>query len=118
MGHHDQLFKTLLETFLREFLELFFPEVAARLDFASQRPLDKEFFTDLPEGRRREADVVAEVRTFAGEPELVVVHLEVQARGEGDVGRRMYEYYSLLRLRYDARPPGGVVPHRRTSGVS
>ena len=100
MGH-DQLFKTLLETFLREFLELFFPEVAARLDFTSQRPLDKEFFTDLPEGRRREADVVAELRTRDGEPELVLVHVEVQARSERDVGRRMYEYYSMLRLRYD-----------------
>lgn len=61
MGH-DQLFKTLLETFLQEFLELFFPDVAARLDFTWQRPLDKEFLTDLPQGRRREADVVAEVR--------------------------------------------------------
>ena len=100
MGH-DQLFKTLLETFLQEFLELFFPQVAARLDFTSRRPLDKEFFTDLPEGRRREADVVAELQTREGEPELILVHVEVQSRNESDVGRRMWEYYSMLRLRYD-----------------
>jgi len=30
---HDQLFKTILEALLRDFLELFFPKEAARLDF-------------------------------------------------------------------------------------
>ncbi len=81
MGH-DQLFKTLLETFLREFLELFFHEVAERLDFATKRLLDKELITDFPEGRLREADVVTELRTREGEPELILVHVEVQAEGE------------------------------------
>ncbi len=56
----DQLFKDLLRTFFREFLELFFPDVAARLDFSRVRFLDKEAFTDLPDGSRREADLVAQ----------------------------------------------------------
>ena len=30
----DQLFKELLRSFFQEFLELFYPDVAARLDFA------------------------------------------------------------------------------------
>ena len=41
MGH-DPLFKAILEAFLKDFLELFFPEVAERLDFKTLRPLDKE----------------------------------------------------------------------------
>ena len=32
MGH-DQLFRTLLEKFLKDFLELFFPNMSERLDF-------------------------------------------------------------------------------------
>jgi hypothetical protein len=68
---HDQLFKELLRVFFREFLELFFPEVAARLDFARVVFLDKEVFTDVPEGSRRELDLVAQVYTQDGTPELI-----------------------------------------------
>jgi hypothetical protein len=100
MGH-DQLFKEVLRTFLREFLELFFPEVAARLDFSSLRFPNKELFKGFPDGRLREPDVVAEIRSRDGEPELVLVHIEVQAEGKGDLGRRMLEYYSLLWLSFD-----------------
>ncbi len=99
MGH-DQLFKALLESFLREFMELFFPDVAERLDFQSQRLVDKELFTDFPEGRLREADVVVELQTREGNPEILLVHVEVQAGGETDFGKRMFGYYSMLRLRY------------------
>lgn len=97
---HDQLFKELLRTFFREFLALFLPEVEARLDFARVTFLDKEVFTDVPEGSRRELDVVAQVYTLDGVPELIVLHIEVQARREREFPYRMFEYYALLRLRY------------------
>ena len=71
-----------------------------RLDFENIEFLDTELFTDLHEGSRREADVVAKLRTRDGEPEIVLIHIEVQARTEPDVNRRMFEYYSLLRSRY------------------
>ena len=51
---HDQLFKKLLEKFLRDFLELFFPDVAARLDFGIVQFLDKELPMDFPRGTTRE----------------------------------------------------------------
>ena len=97
---HDQFFKELLQTFFRQFLELFFPTVAARLDFADVEFLDKEIFTDLPVGAVREADLVARVRTREGEPELILIHIEVQARRGREFGARMAEYYMLLRLRH------------------
>lgn len=99
MGY-DQLFKTILERLLRDFLELFFPDVAARLDFETLRFVDKEVFANVPEGEVREADIVARVKTRDGAPELVLVHVEVQARSESDFARRMYEYYALLRLHH------------------
>jgi hypothetical protein len=49
---HDRLFKELLTTFFWEFLDLFFPDVAAYTDRASLEFLDKEVFTDITEGER------------------------------------------------------------------
>ena len=96
---HDQFFKELFQAFFDSFMELFFPDAAARLDFSSVEFLDKEMFTDIPQGAVRHADLVAQVRTREGEPELIVVHIEVQARRDRDFGARMAQYYMLLRLR-------------------
>ena len=101
MGH-DQVFKGILRRFLKDFLELFFPEFSARLDFESLHFQDRELFKGFPDGKRREPDVVALVRTREGRPEIVVVHIEVQASTETSFARRMFEYYALLWLRFDA----------------
>src|SRR5579862_3079888 len=95
---HDQLFKDLLQAFFREFMELFFPEVAARLDFSEVTFLMQEVFTDIPEGERRTLDLIAQVMTLEGEAELILVHLEVQAERRSVFPMRMSEYYMLMRL--------------------
>jgi predicted transposase/invertase (TIGR01784 family) len=74
--------------------------VAARLDFATLEFLDKELFTDFPEGSVREADVVARVHTHEGVPEIILVHIEVQLRPRGVFAYRMYQYYALLKFKY------------------
>jgi hypothetical protein len=96
----DQLFKAILEGLLPDFLELFFPEVAERLDFETLRFLGKEVFANVPDGRVREADVVARLETRDGNPEIVLVHVEVQGRPDSDFLRRMFEYYAVLRIHY------------------
>lgn len=98
---HDQLFKDLLHAFFREFLELFFPQVASRLDFSRVTFLDTEQFTDIPEGELRRADVAAQVYTIEGTPEIIIVHVEVESqRRPAEFPGRMFEYYMLFRLRY------------------
>ncbi len=69
MGH-DQRFKEFLQTFLQEFLKLFFPAVARRIDFRNIEFLDKEVFTDREAGSSRRADIVAKLTTHDGQPEL------------------------------------------------
>jgi hypothetical protein len=98
---HDQLFKDLLRAFFREFMELFFPDVAARLDFSTVTFLDKEVFTDVPQGRQRTLDLVAQVQTLDGKRELVLIHTEVESQPKRRTfGKRMHEYYMMLRLRH------------------
>jgi len=99
MGH-DQRFKELLRHFLRPLVERFFPEVAEHLDLGNPEFLDKELFEDPPEGGHRIADVVAKVTSREGEPELLLIHVEVQARRRRDVPARMFDYYALLRRTY------------------
>jgi hypothetical protein len=96
----DQLFKTILEALLRDFLELFFPDEAARLDFDTLRFLGKEVFANVPDGDVREADVVARLETLDGRPELILVHVEIQGEQTSDFARRMFEYYAVLRVHY------------------
>jgi hypothetical protein len=121
---HDQLFKELLRTFFREFLELFFPEVATRLRFDNVHFLEQEVFTDFPEGDPRRADTIAEVETITGEPEIVLFHVEVEANRRTEFRYRMWEYYALIRLRtrrpvypivlYLAPGTGGIVREEYT----
>ncbi len=95
---HDRLFKEFLHRFLPEFMHLFFPAEAARLDFHTLRFLEQELVFNLPGQTLRITDVVAEVETRSGEAEVVLVHVEVEAGRKGTLSQRMLEYYVLLRL--------------------
>jgi len=97
---HDQLFKELLTAFFKEFMELFYPDIAIRLDFSRVTFLDKETFTDIPAGDVRTADLIAKVYTIEGQPEIILTHIEVEARRRSEILARMHEYYMMLRLRY------------------
>jgi hypothetical protein len=79
-------------------MHLFFPDEAARLDFSTLTFLDKELMINLPEQVLRIPDIVAEVQTKDGDPEIIIIHIEVEARDPKPLPGRMFEYYSLLRL--------------------
>jgi hypothetical protein len=124
---HDQLFKELLHSFFREFLELFFSDVAARLNFDTVQWLEQEFFTDFPEGDARRADTLAQVETIDGDPELVLFHMEAERLRRTEFRFRMWEYYALIRGRtrqpvfpivvYLSPGTGGVVLETYSEGV-
>jgi hypothetical protein len=44
---HDEAFKKLLQTFFREFIELFFPELDRELDYSHTRFLMQELLVDI-----------------------------------------------------------------------
>lgn len=96
---HDRLFKELIGTFFREFVELLLPEVYRFLDVGSLEPLDKELFHDVAAGERLEADVVVKGR-FKGEETCFLVHVEHQAQPLVGFGRRMFRYFARLSEKY------------------
>jgi predicted transposase/invertase (TIGR01784 family) len=99
MIDHDQLFKELLSTFFVEFLELFFPQVAAAIDPDSVSFLPQEYFADLTVGETKIVDLLAQVR-LAGQDVGFLVHLEAQATSRAEFSRRMFFYFSRLHQKY------------------
>jgi hypothetical protein len=100
---YDQLMKQVLQARFADFLRLFAPTIAAGLDLdAGPTFRDTETFIDLPRGTLLIPDIVAEVRTLAGDPDLVAVHVEVQKEREReDFARRMWRYFIALAMRED-----------------
>ena len=86
----DTFFKDLLKALFAEFLRLFRPVEAARVDFRDVTFLDKETATDLARGEQRRMDLVAQVRTRTGAKEVVLVHLELEGRMRRDFATRMF----------------------------
>jgi hypothetical protein len=110
MSDHDQRFKVLLHEFLAEFVGLFFPEWAARLDLTHPEWLEQELQLDPPQGEKHEADLVARVPARppippqrTGEPEsaVILVHIEVEWRDSADCLRpRLVDLFRALRRKH------------------
>ena len=97
---HDRLFKELLTTFFVEFLELFFPKLAAELEPGSLEFLDKEIFISLFDGQEYEADIVARAR-FKGTAAFFLIHIENQSTPQAAFGRRMFRYFTAFFEKFD-----------------
>jgi hypothetical protein len=97
---HDRLFKQLIGTFFKEFMELFFSEKAAKIDFGEVTPLDKEVFTDITPGDKHEVDLLKLVK-YEGEETKVIVHIEAQsAVKDHRFGERMFNYFARLTVNH------------------
>jgi predicted transposase/invertase (TIGR01784 family) len=93
MTDHDRVFKELLTTFFVEFLELFLPDVARRIDRESIAFLPQEYFADLTTGDTKIVDLLAQVH-LAGEEAGFLIHVENQSSSESDFSRRMFFYFA------------------------
>lgn len=110
---HDQHFKELLRRFFGDFVRIVLPDEAPLLRLERARFIEQESFTDVKEGERRLLDLVAEVETTEGESELLLVHVEIEARARGKaMNRRMWRYAMQLWLR-DKKPVVPIVLHLR-----
>ena len=108
---HDQRFKTLIQTFFPQFLALFFPNWAERLDAGAVEWLMQEVFPDPPQGPRRILDLAGKVPTREvvsgqrpGEPDhwLALLHLEIESPDKSTLLKpRLFRSYVHLRDKYE-----------------
>jgi hypothetical protein len=97
---HDQLAKDLFQTFFPGFLRLAAPEAAARLHLDEAVFLDKQAFTDWPQGDRRELDLLAEVPAQDNPGSRVLIHIEIEAQARADMAARFWRYHMQVQLRH------------------
>jgi len=95
----DQFMKELTVNFIVFVMKLFFPSLARRLDFARQKDLNKQLYTDSPEGTERFVDVLIEVPVNEPPPEYLLLHVESQQTKRFDFPARMLGYHSLIYAR-------------------
>jgi hypothetical protein len=90
------------------------PDTTPQRAWRLSRPtfLESELFTDVPDGEHRRLDLVAQVPAIRGDPELVLVHVEVEAQARRRMGLRLFEYAMQLWLRH-RRPIVPIVVYLR-----
>ena len=99
----DGGWKQIIEDYLEEFFQFFFPPVYAAIDFGQGcQSLDKELAKIVvgAEVGDREVDKLLQVHWHDGGDELVLVHVEVQAQNETDFAQRMCVYNCRIWERY------------------
>ena len=91
--------KELSVNFIVFVMKLFFPSLARRLDFFRQKDLNKQLYTDSPEGTERFVDVLIEVPVDDPTPEYLLLHVESQQTKRFDFPARMLGYHCLIYAR-------------------
>ncbi|PSB03483.1 cytosolic protein [Merismopedia glauca] len=100
----DSPWKDILEAYFQEFVEFFFPQIHAEIDWNRGYDfLDSELqqvVRDAELGKRL-ADKLVKVWRLSGEETWVLVHIEIQSQEESHFAERMFVYYYRLRDKYD-----------------
>ncbi len=95
----DGAWKEVLTHLFREFMEFFFPDIAAKIDFTcGYKFLDKEFQQIVrgAETGRRIVDKLVQVCFRNGEKKWILIHIEVQGEREKDFAERMFIYRNRI----------------------
>jgi len=95
---HDRLFKNLFRAFFLDLLALADGELATGLSRDGIVFLEKELSL-VPEGKRREVDLLAAIPDHSGETRLLV-HLEIEKQARSTIARRLWRYSLHLHLRH------------------
>ncbi len=105
---YDSPWKEIIEDFFPSFLEFFFPEAYAVIDWEREQPyefLDSELQQLEPDAEigKRLVDKVAKVWLKNGEEAWIIVHVEIQGYYDKDFAERMYIYNYRLFDRHRKR---------------
>ncbi|MDI4647210.1 Rpn family recombination-promoting nuclease/putative transposase [Cohnella hashimotonis] len=99
MAPHDEAFKKLLQTFFKEFIQLFFPELDEWIDYFHTRLLMQELLVDIVGSEARQLDLLMETK-LKGQDAYILFHLEPQSYRDPKFAERMFIYFSRLFEKY------------------
>ncbi|HEX4950342.1 MAG TPA: DUF4351 domain-containing protein [Blastocatellia bacterium] len=100
----DNAWKDALDRFFRQFMEFFFPVIAAEIDWSrGYEFLDKELaqITRDHRVRRKLVDKLVKVWLLDGTEKWLLIHLEVQVAARKGFSKRIYIYNYRIFDRYD-----------------
>ncbi len=103
---YDSPWKKALEVYFKEFIDFFFREMAADVDWSREHVfLDKELQQVAREAAlgRRYVDKLVRVYRKNGQEEWVLAHIEVQGQPDIDFPKRMYTYNYRIFDRFDRK---------------
>ncbi|GAB4426111.1 MAG: DUF4351 domain-containing protein [Chloroflexi bacterium OHK40] len=95
----DGAWKYALEQYFAPFLELFFPDAFAAIDWSEPVAFrDTELQQIAPEDQegKQRVDKLVQVRRLDGTPAWVFVHIEVQSQRDVAFSERMFRYHARL----------------------
>lgn len=101
MRQHDPFLKALYKAGAHDAVALFFPQLAAWINWERIEWLDKEvpIIGEAQDGSRTVvADLVALTQDVEGSPLKVLIHPEIQMATEADMGWRVLQYNAGLTL--------------------
>ena len=114
----DQLFKLILRLNLPDFLNIFPFSLAVQLDMSNPHFLESETITDLQGKKNLIPDIIVQLRTKSGIPEIILFHIEVQSRKFKNFAERMFRYYKALQNRYGYPIiPIAILIDNKTGGI-
>jgi hypothetical protein len=96
---HDPFLKLLYRAGARDAVTLFFPDLAARIEWESLQWIDKEVPIRGERPRAVVADLVGLTRDREGRYVKVLIHPEIQMLAEAEMGWRVLQYNAGLLLR-------------------
>lgn len=96
----DKLFKTAVRIFFKGFVELLDAGLAATLDLDAPEFLPPEVFADFKKHGHVIPDLVAKVSTREGEEQLLLFHVDVEARFGEAMDERVRRYSMHLELQF------------------
>ena len=103
MADYDSPWKEALDVFLEAFLEWFFLQAHADIDWSQPyKSLDKELQQIAPDSDagRRYVDKLFEVRLRSGVEQWILIHIEVQMDDKSDFPVRMFVYHYRIFDKY------------------
>jgi hypothetical protein len=104
---YDSPWKDIIEKHFKSFMEFFFPNAAAQIDFEKGYTfLDKELQKIMIDSElgRRFADKLIQVCMKTGNKVLIRIHVEVQGQFDKEFTQRMFVYHYRIFDRYGEQP--------------